>query len=45
MNIISYLVKNSKSFCCQCGKPFFTKILEMKCGCQFYKECLMQNLE
>ena len=45
MNIISYLVKNSKSLCCQCGKPCFTEILEMKCGCQFCKECLMQNLE
>ena len=45
MNIISYLVKNSKSLCCQCGKPCFTEVLEMKCGCQFCKECLMENLE
>ena len=45
MNIESYLVKNSKSLCCQCGKPCFSEVYEMKCGCQFCKECLMQNLE
>ena len=45
MNIESCLVKNSKSLCCRCGKPCYSEIYEMKCGCQFCKECLMQSLE